>query len=122
MTNTQNTPVESIESTYPLRVLEYSIRRASGGRGKNAGGDGIVRRYEFLTSADLTLISDRRKLRPWGLNEGDAGSPGANSLDRADGTHLDLPGKAQLKVSAGDVLSVATPGGGGWGKPPDLET
>jgi len=118
MTNTLNTPIESIESTYPLRVLEYSLRRGTGGRGAHAGGDGLRRSYEFLTPAEVTLITERRKHRPWALQGGEPGETGANSLRRPDGSSQSLPGKATFSVAPGDVVVVETPGGGGWGRAP----
>ena len=111
MTNTLNTPVESLEMHYPLRVLEYSRRRGSGGRGQHPGGDGIVREYQFLEAAEITLLTERRRLAPWGLAGGEAGQPGSNTLNGKK-----LPGKCNLNVKAGDRLRVATPGGGGWGE------
>jgi N-methylhydantoinase B len=116
MTNTLNTPVESIETTYPLRVVEYRLRPASGGRGRHPGGDGLVRSYEFLAPASVTLMTDRRRLRPWGLAGGGAGDPGGNYLVLG-GRRKRLPSKASLRVSQGDILRVETPGGGGWGRP-----
>ncbi|HXH22360.1 MAG TPA: hydantoinase B/oxoprolinase family protein [Dehalococcoidia bacterium] len=115
MTNTLNTPVESLEMTYPFRVLEYSLREGSGGAGLHRGGDGLIRAYEFLTETDVTLMTDRRRTRPWGARGGRPGAAGRNSLVR-DGKERRLPGKTQFRASPGDVLRVQTPGGGGWGK------
>lgn len=110
MTNTLNTPVESLEMHYPLRVNEYSRRRGSGGSGLHPGGDGIVREYQFLEPAQLTLLTERRSLAPWGLAGGEAGRAGVNCLnDRL------LAGKCHLDVQPGDRLRIETPGGGGWG-------
>jgi N-methylhydantoinase B len=75
MTNTLNTPVEALEMTYPFRVVEYAVRRGSGGAGLHHGGDGIIRSYEFLTGAAVTLLTERRRLAPWGL--AGAGTPAA---------------------------------------------
>lgn len=111
MTNTLNTPIESIEMHYPLRVREYSIRRGSGGQGVHPGGDGLCREIEFLDSAEVTILSERRSSQPWGLRGGEAGQPGVNRLDGET-----LPGKCQLTVEAGQVLRIETPGGGGWGQ------
>jgi len=110
MTNTLNTPVEVIEMNYPLRVSYYSVRYGSGGRGQHRGGDGIVREFLFLQPATATLITERRRLRPWGLNGGETGASGENTLNGEP-----LPGKISLQVNAGDRLTVKTPGGGGWG-------
>ncbi len=112
MTNTLNTPVESLEMHYPLRVHRYAIRRGSGGVGMHAGGAGIAREYEFLDRTQLSLLSERRLIAPWGLNGGGAGEPGRNSLNGKS-----LPGKCSLAVNKGDRLLIETPGGGAWGKP-----
>tara|TARA_B110000091_G_scaffold37694_1_gene40530 strand:- start:203 stop:1762 length:1560 start_codon:yes stop_codon:yes gene_type:complete len=117
MTNTLNTPVESLEMHYPLRVHRYAVRRGSGGKGKHHGGAGIVREYEFLDEAQLTLLSERRLLSPWGLNEGGAGMKGRNSLNGET-----LPGKCSIVVKKGDRLLIETPGGGSWGEPTLLKS
>ncbi len=114
MTNSWNTPVEAFERQYPLRVRRYEVRRGSGGEGKHAGGDGIVREIEFLTACDVTILSDRRSRGPYGLAGGSAGSTGRNTLLRGK-QRQPLPGKANFPASAGDVLRIETPGGGGWG-------
>ncbi len=119
MTNTMNTPVEALEMTHPFRLIEYAVRRRSGGPGLHRGGDGIVRSCEFLAPATVTLLTERRRRAPWGLAGGEDGAPGRNQLQRADGTTLDLPSKIQLKVQPGDRLTLETPGGGGWGAPPE---
>ena len=114
MTNTLNTPVEVLELNYPLRILQYAIRKWSGGAGEYRGGDGVVREYEFLDDAEVSLLTERRKHAPWGLNGGEAGQCGSNQLDG-----LELPGKTQLSVKAGQKLAILTPGGGGVGKSKD---
>jgi len=114
MTNTLNTPVEALEYAYPLRVLRYEIRKGSGGDGKFRGGDGILREIQVLTSCQVTLLSDRRKFPPYGLDGGEPGKTGENLLIRA-GEKIPLPGKGSLDFQPGDVLSVRTPGGGGYG-------
>jgi N-methylhydantoinase B len=111
MTNTLNTPIESVELHYPLRVLAYGLRSGSGGAGRHAGGEGVLRRYAFLAPATLTLLSERRSLAPWGLAGGEAGQPGRNVLNG-----VELPGKVTAAVDVGDVLTVETPGGGGYGE------
>ena len=116
MTNTLNTPAEALELAYPLRVLENRVRRGSGGRGGARGGDGLVRSLEFLAPATVTLLTDRRRGRPWGAAGGAAGKPGRNTLERG-GRRSGLPGKTVFRVEAGDVVRVQTPGGGGWGGP-----
>ena len=115
MTNSLNTPVEALEHQFPLRVKRYHVRRGSAGRGRFPGGDGIVRELEFQAPATVTILSDRRRFRPWGLAGGGAGRPGANLLIR-DGRRRRLPGKVEMEVEAGDVLRVETPGGGGFGR------
>lgn len=112
MTNTRNTPVESLEMHYPLQVLQYSLRAGSGGRGQWSGGDGVCRRYRFLAAAECSLITERRYHQPWGLAGGEPGQCGENRLnDRL------LPAKCSTAVVAGDELEILTPGGGGWGIP-----
>ena len=119
MTNSLNTPVEALEHAYPVRIVQYSIRRRSGGRGKWRGGDGIVREVKFLTKAQITLLSDRRKFRPYGLRGGEPGAAGVNVLIRTDGKQVQLASKFTAWVQPGDVLSIRTPGGGGWGRASD---
>ena len=112
MTNTLNTPVESLEMHYPLRVRQYAERHGSGGAGIKRGGNGVVREYEFLEPAQLSLLTERRLNAPWGLKGGEPGTSGENLLNGES-----LPGKCSLAVKAGDRLLVRAPGGGGWGTP-----
>lgn len=114
MTNTLNTPVEALEYAYPLRVLRYEIRRASGGKGRFRGGDGIRRDLQLLAEGQVTLLSERRHTAPYGLAGGEAGASGENVLIRA-GEESPLPGKGTFELQAGDILSLRTPGGGGYG-------
>ncbi|MEQ8314722.1 MAG: hydantoinase B/oxoprolinase family protein [Gammaproteobacteria bacterium] len=114
MTNTLNTPVESIEMHYPLRVRHYAMRQGSGGAGKHRGGHGVVREYEFLEPAQLSLLTERRVHTPWGLNGGGPGEKGENLLNGKP-----LPGKCTVAVKAGDRLLIRTPGGGGWEQKPE---
>jgi 5-oxoprolinase (ATP-hydrolysing) len=120
MTNTRLTDPEVIEKRYPVRVLEFAIRRGSGGSGRHRGGDGIVRRLEFLRDLEVSLLHSRRgAYPPYGLQGGSPGAIGRNTLRRADGTQETLGGQVQLAARAGDVLTIETPGGGGYGsKPP----
>jgi N-methylhydantoinase B len=120
MTNTLNTPVEALEYAYPFRVRRYALRPGSGGRGAHRGGDGLVREIEFLCPAAVTILSERRRTAPYGLNGGEPGARGRNVLIR-DGEEQDLPGKVQFQARQGDVLSMRTPGGGGWGPPTGTE-
>ncbi len=116
MTNTLNTPAEALELAYPLRVVEQSVRRGSGGAGRFEGGDGMVRRTQFLGAATVTIVSERRITQPWGAQGGSPGAPGRNTLER-DGEELPLAGKTTFDALPGDVVRVETPGGGGWGTP-----
>jgi N-methylhydantoinase B len=115
MTNSLNTPVEALESHFPVRVRRTSLRRGSGGRGKFQGGDGIIREFEFLTDVRCSILSDRRRFPPYGLAGGQPGKPGKNSLV-AKGRKRRLPSKTVESVPAGSILTIETPGGGGWGK------
>jgi N-methylhydantoinase B len=93
-----------------LRVVEYAVRRGSGGMGVHRGGDGVVRRYQALTECTATLLTERRRVAPPGASGGGAGEPGVNSLNGHP-----LPAKCRVTLQPGDVLSIETPGGGGWG-------
>ena len=110
MSNTLNTPVESLETAYPLRVDEYALRRASGGEGRHAGGDGVVRVYRAVEPCTVTLVTERRRLAPRGANGGGDGAPGRNAIDGRD-----VPAKCRERLAAGSRVRVETPGGGGWG-------
>jgi N-methylhydantoinase B len=110
MTNTLNTPIEVLEMAFPLRIHRYQIRTGSGGAGKHCGGDGLLREFEFLAPATVTLLTERRRHPPWGLQ---AGAPGERGENRRNGERL--PGKCSAVFSAGERLTVTTPGGGGWG-------
>ncbi len=110
MTNTRNTPIEVLETLYPLRVRRYALRQDSGGAGTYKGGDGIIREFEFLQPASITLLTERRCHPPWGLNGGQFGKTGNNRLNGKA-----LAAKVSTEVKAGDVLTIETPGGGGWG-------
>ena len=115
MTNSLNTPAEAMEYAYPMRVRRYAIRRESGGGGQFRGGDGIVREVELLTDARVTILSDRRKIRPYGLNGGEPGSAGRTVFISNAGEQV-LAGKDSVQASAGDLIRIETPGGGGWGE------
>ena len=114
MTNTRNTPVEALEYALPVRVNAYRLRDGSGGAGLHRGGDGIVREYEFLAPAQVTINSERRIAAPYGLQGGSAGQRGANRLMRT-GEQVELGGKWTGQAQPGDRLVIETPGGGGWG-------
>ena len=110
MTNTRNTPVEVVEMNWPLRLRRFALRRGSGGAGCFPGGEGLIREYEFLAPAEVSLITERRSRGPWGLAGGAAGRPGQNWYNGEL-----LPGKIALRAAPGDCLRIETPGGGGWG-------
>ena len=114
MANSLNTPVEALEYAYPFRMIQYAIRRNSGGAGKHRGGDGIVRELELLSDAQVTLLADRRKIQPWALAGGSAGATGQTKIIR-DSTEEELPGKCTRELKAGTRIRVESPGGGGWG-------
>jgi N-methylhydantoinase B len=114
MTNTRNTPVESLEAHYPFRVVRYGLRTDSGGPGLHPGGEGIVREIEFLEPVTVSLMGERRRHRPWGLRGGGPGACGEDWWIRR-GSRERLPGKVTFDAGAGDRLLVLTPGGGGWG-------
>ena len=115
MTNTRNTSIEVLEMHYPLRIREYAIRRGSGGAGAFRGGDGVIREWETLAACDMSLLTDRRETRPWGLHGGKAGQAGRNML-YTDGRWEVLPAKCMRTLKPGDRLRIETPGGGGYGK------
>jgi N-methylhydantoinase B len=115
MTNTKNTPVESLETHYPFRLLRYRLRPGSGGAGRYPGGEGIEREIEFTAPATVSLMGERRRVPPWGLAGGEPGATGEDWLVRREGEKERLPGKTTFDVAPGDRLLVLTPGGGGWG-------
>jgi N-methylhydantoinase B len=116
MTNSLNTPVEALEYAYPFRVRRYAYRDGSGGKGNFRGGDGLIREVELLTDAEVTLLADRRKFRPYGLEGGGDGAAGRALVLKAEsGEEIELPGKCSRQLKKGDVLRIETPGGGGWG-------
>ena len=117
MTNTLNTPTEVLEHIYPVRVQRYALRNGSGGQGKFPGGDGIVREIEMLADGQAGILSDRRKLRPYGLIGGSPGSLGKNEII-VKGQKRRLPSKCTFRAPAGAIIRIETPGGGGWGKVP----
>jgi N-methylhydantoinase B len=111
MSNTRNTPIESLEQAYPIRIEEYAVRRGSGGAGAHPGGEGVVRRYRVLEGCTMTLVTERRKRAPRGVAGGGPGAPGVNLLNGRP-----IPAKCRLQLEPGDVVTVMTPGGGGWGR------
>ena len=115
MTNSLNTPLEALENYLPLKIKRYCLRRGSGGEGRNKGGEGIIREYEFFVPAQVTIISERRKFSPFGAHGGKNGKKGKNTL-LSKGKKIALNSKVNIKILPGDVLRVETPGGGGYGK------
>jgi N-methylhydantoinase B len=116
MTNSLNTPAEALEHAYPLRVRQYSLRRGSGGKGKHCGGDAVVREIEVLADCDVTLLADRRKRGPYGLDGGADGACGKTTILRKDGAAEELPGKCSTRLRAGERVRIESPGGGGFGR------
>ncbi len=110
MSNTRNTPIEVFELEHPLRVVRYAMRRGSAGDGRHLGGMGVVRAYEALAEVDVSLISERRRHAPRGARGGEPGLVGVNRLNGEL-----LGGRAAFRMRMGDVLTIETPGGGGWG-------
>jgi N-methylhydantoinase B len=117
MTNSLNTPAEALEYAYPLRVRQYRIRKGSGGRGRHNGGDGTTREIETLAESRLSLLSDRRKRAPYGLQGGADGERGRAFVIRADGKQQRLTSKESCNMHPGDRVRIETPSGGGFGKP-----
>ncbi len=115
MTNTLNTPTEVLEHVYPVRVLRYALRKNSAGRGEFPGGEGIVREIEILTGVQAGILSDRRRLPPYGLAGGSPGSSGKNEIE-VRGVFRSLPSKCTFRAPAGSIIRIQTPGGGAWGK------
>jgi 5-oxoprolinase (ATP-hydrolysing) len=117
MTNTRLTDPEILEQRYPLRVRRFEIREGSGGEGQHRGGHGVSREIEFLETLSLSILSERRgSYRPYGVAGGGAGATGQNLLTKAaTGEVIDLGGKASIHVQPGDIVTIHTPGGGGWG-------
>ena len=115
MTNSRLTDPEVLEFRFPVRLLSYSIRRGSGGPGQWRGGDGGVRRVQFLEPMTAAILSNGRVHPAFGLDAGQAGAPGINRLRRADGSVQELDHIGQVQVEPGDVFEVHTPGGGGYG-------
>src|SRR5712691_975855 len=111
MSNTLSTPVEALELQYPLRVERYGLRLGSGGAGRHRGGDGVVRELRALEGCRLSIISERRPHAPQGQHGGAPGAPGRNRLNGRD-----LPAKVTKTLEQGDVVTIETPGGGGFGR------
>ena len=115
MTNSRITDPEVLETRFPVLVREFAIRANSGGAGKFRGGDGVVRKMEFQQPMQVAILSNNRRLSPFGLMGGEAGKPGLNYVRRHTGERETLEAVDELRVEAGDVLVIETPGGGGFG-------
>ncbi len=120
MTNSLNTPAEALEYAYPLRVREYRLRRGSGGKGKQRGGEGVVREIETLVTARMSLLADRRKRGPYGLRGGEDGATGANVIV-SNKKSVRIASKSSHELKAGDRIRIETPGGGGFGSTDDTD-
>jgi len=118
MTNSRLTDPEVLEQRYPVRIVRFAIRSGSGGRGRHRGGDGVIREIEFLEPMDASILSNRRRVPPFGLRGGEPGACGRNYVLRADGRREDLPATASVRLAPGDRFVIETPGGGGYGRRP----
>ena len=117
MTNTRMTDPEVLELRYPVRLDTFAIRRGSGGRGAQRGGDGATRRLRFLEPMTVVVVASRRAIAPFGLAGGQPGAPGRQWVERADGSREDLSGTSRADLLPGDAFVIETPGGGGYGAP-----
>ncbi len=117
MTNSRLTDPEVLELRYPVLLEHFGVRANSGGKGKNKGGDGSTRRIQFLTPMTVSILSQRRIAKPFGLHGGQPGKCGINTWIKKDGSTETLPGTITIKVEAGDSVQIETPGGGAWGEP-----
>jgi N-methylhydantoinase B len=116
MTNSRLTDPEVLESRYPVLVESFSLRPDSGGKGKHAGGNGVIRRIRFNEPMTANILSNHRFVPPFGLNGGETGLVGRNWIQRHNGTPENLDSTATVEMKPGDVFVIETPGGGGFGK------
>jgi N-methylhydantoinase B/oxoprolinase/acetone carboxylase alpha subunit len=114
MTNTRITDPEILETRHPVRLLRFSLRPNSGGNGRWRGGDGVIRHFKFLKALKISLLSQRRRIAPFGFAGGEAGKVGENVRRLIDGTQIQLEGNTSYHAEAGEELMICTPGGGGW--------
>ena len=121
MTNTRMTDPEVLEWRFPVRVESFAIRPGSGGAGRQPGGAGITRRLRFLESMTVTTLCSHRLTEPYGLDGGQAGERGRDTVERADGSVEALAGNDETQMQPGDVFVMHTPGGGGFGPPDEAE-
>jgi 5-oxoprolinase (ATP-hydrolysing) len=115
MTNSRLTDIEVLEQRFPVRVRRFAIRRGSGGAGRWHGGDGVIRELEFLEPMQASILANRRRTAPFGLQGGGDGARGRNYIVRADGRLEELGATASAELAAGDRIVIETPGGGGYG-------
>jgi 5-oxoprolinase (ATP-hydrolysing) len=115
MTNSRLTDPEVLEDRHPVRLREFRYRRGSGGAGRHRGGDGLVRSIEFRAPMTVAVLSNHRRVAPFGLEGGAAGAAGVNRIERAGGAVEVLPACASASVEPGDAIVIETPGGGGFG-------
>ena len=115
MTNSRLTDAEVLELRFPVMLEEFSIRRGSGGAGQYPGGDGVIRKIRFLEAMDLSILSGHRQVPVFGLAGGEAGKVGVNSVSKKNASPVALNATVSLSVAAGDLLTLCTPGGGGYG-------
>jgi 5-oxoprolinase (ATP-hydrolysing) len=116
MTNSRLTDPEVLEFRYPVRLDSYAIRRGSGGAGRWQGGEGGMRRLRFLEPMTASILSNGRRHGAFGMAGGSPGAVGENWIEREDGTIERLAHLAQVEMRAGDIMVIATPGGGGYEK------
>ena len=116
MTNTRSTDPEVLETRFPVRLEEFSIRKNSGGKGKYCGGDGVIRKLRFLEPMTVTTLCSHRKIRPFGVNGGETGECGREWLEKENGRIINLNGNDSCEVEMNDLFVMLTPGGGGFGK------
>jgi 5-oxoprolinase (ATP-hydrolysing) len=118
MTNTRLTDIEILEKFYPVQVQRFQIRSGSGGAGRHCGGNGVIREIRFLAPLEVSLLTQRRTIAPFGLKGGNGGESGKNIIQRRGATNEEiLSPLAQVTVDEGDVIKIITPGGGGYGQP-----
>jgi 5-oxoprolinase (ATP-hydrolysing) len=116
MTNTRITDPEVLEARYPVRLERFEVRAGSGGNGKWRGGDGVIREFCFLEKMEVSILSQHRKERPYGLYGGDEGKPGAQWIVDKDGIAEKLDGIDNATLNPGERVVIQTPGGGGYGR------
>lgn len=116
MTNSRLTDPEVLESRYPVRLESFSIRKNSGGSGKHQGGDGVIRCIRFNEAMHAAILSNHRRIAPFGLNGGEPGKLGHNRVERKNGAVEELGATASMQLAAGDLVVIETPGGGGYGE------